>query len=275
MNAAFPLRKAIGQADLWARDLFDQITGRRRAMLPPRRLMYDGPQDPTVFIQNGQEFLRYYLDLCQLQPTESVIEIGSGMGRKALPLTTYLNASGSYLGYEINQTGVEWCNNEIAARYPNFRFKHIDVFNGRYNSNGRYTASDYKFPAADGEADLIVLASVFTHMFLDDVSHYLNEISRMLSPSGGRCFISYFVLDEEAREQIKQGNSTLRFQHSQGGCYVEYPERPEDAVAYSKETLTKLYEQSGLRIQEFYGGTWCSRKNSLSYQDLVLAVKGN
>lgn len=273
MKLASRFPNIVGHADLWARDLYDQIRGRRQPMVPPRRLMYDGPQDADIFVQNGHEFLGYYVDLCHLQPTESVIEIGSGMGRKALPLTSYLDNQGQYLGYEINQAGVRWCRQEISKRYPNFRFEHIDVFNGRYNPEGTFAAHEYTFPTDDGTADLIVLASVFTHMFLNDVSHYLHEISRMLSSTGGRCFISTFILDDEARAGIEGGAGSLRFPYEKDGCYVKDIERPEDAVAYPIETVTKLYEQSGLRIQQIYGGSWCGRANPLSYQDLILAVK--
>lgn len=242
-------------------------------MIPPRCLMYDGPQDPAIFVANGEEFLRYYQDLCQLKPHEAVVEIGSGMGRKALPLTSYLSPQGSYLGFEINPTGVMWCRKEITTRYPHFRFEHIDVYNGRYNPKGTHSPSEYSFPAANESADFIVLASVFTHMFFADVSRYLGEVSRLLNESSGRCLISYFILNEETRRHIAAGESALTFSYAQNGCYIERKSQPEDAVAFAEDDLRELYAQHGLRIAEIYRGSWCGRNDFLSYQDLILAEK--
>ncbi|MBV7332480.1 class I SAM-dependent methyltransferase [Chloroflexi bacterium TSY] len=132
------------------------------------------------------------------------------MGRKTIPLTGYLNQNGSYLGLEINPVGVNWCQNEISTRHPNFRFQQIDVFNGRYHPTGQHQASDYTFPFADGSYDFIVLASVFTHMFPDGVSRYLSEIQRLLDSSGGRCLISFFLLNEEAEMHIQRSDSLSR-----------------------------------------------------------------
>lgn len=262
-----------GQLVLWLRDLLDALLGRRQPMVPPRRLMYDGPQDKKTFVENGREFLHHYVELCELQPSERVIEIGSGMGRKAVPLTSYLSNRGSYLGFEINQAGVEWCQREISSRFPNFRFEHVDVFNGRYNPRGALTAREVRFPVPDGDADLIVLASVFTHMFFEDVAHYLMEIARLLEPKRGRCLISYFLLGDAARRKIADGHSSLTFQYERQGCYVERLDRPEDAVAYEEAKMIELYEKSGLRIVRRCRGSWAGWADSRSYQDLILAKK--
>lgn len=273
MNSITQIHPSIAKLSLWTHDVADLILGRRQPMIPPRHLMYDGPQDPAIFAENGREFFGYYQEICQLQPHEAVVEIGSGMGRKAIPLTSYLNQEGSYLGFEINSAGVEWCQKEITARHPNFRFEHIDVYNGRYNPSGTHYPSDYSFPAADESADFIVLASVFTHMFYADVSRYLSEISRLLNQSTGRCLISYFILNDETKSHIDAGESGLTFSFAQDGCYIERQSQPEDAVAYAEEDLSELYHQHGLKIVEIYRGSWCGRSEFLSYQDLILAEK--
>lgn len=262
----------IDQVQLWTKDTFDSISDNRSPMIPPRRKMYDGPQDPAIFVQNGQEFLNYYLELCGLKANESIIEIGSGMGRKAIPLTGYLSDSGSYIGFEINQDGVNWCQQEITTRYPNFRFEQIDVYNGRYNPQGSYMASRYTFPQPDHSADFVVLASVFTHMFIEDIAHYLAEIQRMLKPASGRCLISYFILNDAVRQLINEGASGLTFQYQRDGYSIERAARPEDAVAYEEKLIQDLYTECGLKIIKTYHGSWCGRSDFVSYQDLVLAV---
>ena len=49
---------------------------------------------------------------------------------------------------------------------------------------------------------------------------------------------------------------------------------PERAIAYSEESVEKLFEKNGLTIsQPIHYGSWCDRKISLSYQDIVVAEK--
>ncbi|MBV7332481.1 hypothetical protein KFU94_30485 [Chloroflexi bacterium TSY] len=68
------------EAKLGVFDLFDTILRRRPPMVPPRRMMYDGPRDPRIYRVNGEEFLRYYIDLCHLRQDERILDIGSGLG---------------------------------------------------------------------------------------------------------------------------------------------------------------------------------------------------
>ena len=48
-------------------DALDWLLGRRDPLTPPTRLMYDGPRGVNAFRQNGQEFLRHYIELCGLK----------------------------------------------------------------------------------------------------------------------------------------------------------------------------------------------------------------
>src|SRR5262245_17098759 len=127
------LHAGVEEATLWTKDLLDQVLGRREPLIPPRRLMFDGPRDVAIFKKNGAEFMRYYLDLCGLCPNEAVLDVGCGMGRKTIPLTTYLSGDGHYEGLDVNRAGIEWCQREIATRFPIFHFQQIDVHSERYN----------------------------------------------------------------------------------------------------------------------------------------------
>src|SRR5205085_6486747 len=48
------------------------------------------------FRATGAEFLRYFIELGGLRPTEHVLDVGCGVGRMAVPLTGYLDAGGRY-----------------------------------------------------------------------------------------------------------------------------------------------------------------------------------
>jgi hypothetical protein len=48
---------------------------------------------------------------------------------------------------------------------------------------------------------------------------------------------------------------------------------PEYAVAFDQEWVEEVYPRIGLSIGRLDYGSWYGRKGSLSYQDLVLAVR--
>lgn len=263
----------LGETILWTKDLFDSTLGRRPPMIPPRRLMYDGPRDVAIFQANGAEFMRYYLDLAKLRPDEAVLDVGCGLGRKTIPLTRYLSQAGRYDGLDVNRVGVEWCQREITTRFPNFHFQQIDVHSERYNPTGGQTAADYRFPFDDASFDFVVMGSVFTHMFPDGVARYLAETARVLKPATGRCLISYFLLNAESAARLADPKSAFHFSIQRQNHAIERAERPEDAVAYDENWLRQLYAECGLTIERIDYGAWCGRPDYLSFQDLVLAHK--
>ena len=270
------LRPLAAEATFAAKDALDALLRRRPPLVPPRRLMFDGPRDPALFVQNGREFLQHYIELCDLQPHERVLDIGSGIGRKAVPLIDFLDERGSYTGFDINRTGVAWCRERIGSRHPNFTFQHIDVYNGRYNPSGTTEPSAYTFPLDSAQFDFVVLTSVFTHMFPPEVAQYLREVGRLLRP-GGRALISFFLRNAESAALIERGQSSLHFPHerkSASGAYaIERESVPEDAVAFDEALVRRFYDESGLNIRTIHYGTWCGRAEGVSYQDLVVAHK--
>ena len=139
---------------LWSPlDAYDRIVGRSDALTPPRRLIgFVGGGD---YRGTGREFFRYFITLADLKPNERVLDIGSGNGRMATPLTWYLSSEGSYDGFDIVSEGVEWCSRHITPRFPNFRFKHADIFNAAYNRFGTMQAHEFRFPYGDEPLTLL------------------------------------------------------------------------------------------------------------------------
>ena len=72
---------------------------------------------------------------------------------------------------------------EHRAAPPGFRFPSRTSTTAS-TTRAETKASEYTFPYEDGEFDVVVLTSVFTHMLPDDVAHYLDEIARVLKPGG-------------------------------------------------------------------------------------------
>ena len=100
---------------------------------------------PERFREVGEEFLGYFVDLCGLRPDERVLDVGSGVGRIALPLAGYLE-SGTYEGFDVIAASVRWCQENITPRHPNFVFQHADVYNGSYNPTGTIAGRRLRVP---------------------------------------------------------------------------------------------------------------------------------
>ena len=98
---------------------------------------------------------------------------------------------------------IEWAQQSISTKFPNFMFRKADIFNKCYNPNGAFKAVDFRFPYEEESFDLIFLTSVFTHMQGAEVRHYLDEIRRALRP-GGKCLTTCFLLNGESEGLISK-----------------------------------------------------------------------
>jgi SAM-dependent methyltransferase len=218
----------------------------------------------------GQEFLGYFTDLCELQPSDHVLDVGCGIGRMAVPLGGYLDPTGRYEGFDTVNEGIAWCTEHISNRYPNFNFIHADIYNRRYNPGGRIRSTDFVFPYEDESFDFVFATSVFTHMLPAEVEHYLMEISRVLRPAG-RTLITFLLLNKEALQLCETGHSGLTLPYDQGVYRIAREDIPEAVVAYQEDFVRQAYEKSGLRNATVHYGRWCGRGSFLSYQDTVVS----
>lgn len=234
------------------------------------KLLIGGSQD---FESMGSLFLNWFKELGGLQPNERVLDVGCGIGRMAIPLTRYLNADGSYEGLDIVREGIDWCKRNIEPRYPNFNFQLADIFNKSYNSGGRLAANKYKFPFQNESFDFVFLTSVFTHMLPDDVQNYLRETARVLK-HGGRCFITFFLWNEESAGLIHSGKSMFDFRHAISMYHLVDIDLPESAICYDESFVCDLFGTCGLGDNlKIHYGEWCGRTHYVDGQDIVVACK--
>ncbi len=250
-------------------DFWEGLSGKRDALTPPRGMIYTGSGD---FRAQGNKLLQYFIEDAGLKPDHDVLDIGSGIGRIAVPLTTYLNASGSYHGFDVVETGVSWCQQNISKRHANFVFQYIELENDLYRSEGANAAS-FVFPYEDNSFDFVVLSSVFTHMLPEEVANYLKEIGRVLRP-GGCCFATFFVWNE-ASAKVDQRNPTFAFPHDYGHYRLMDDRVASANVAFDESYLHQLITSAKLKLEQTFYGYWSKgiRGESKDFQDILLLRK--
>ena len=95
-------------------------------------------------------------------------------------------------GFDILASAINWCSENITPNIPIFVFDTPTCIIHTYNPQGKYKASEYKFPYNAETFDFVQLGSLFTHLVPESVDHYLAEIARVLKPSG-ICIITYYL----------------------------------------------------------------------------------
>jgi len=266
-----PIKPPLHSLFFTLADLVDALPVNRDRTAPPAYLRkYIGEGD---YHEIGQRFLRYHIEIAKLRPDEKVLDVGCGIGRMAAALTGYLNDEGRYDGFDVVKRGIIWCRRHIGRKHPNFRFAHSDVYNKAFNPGGKSTAAEYQFPYSDASFDYVFLYSVFTHMITRDLVNYTKEIARVLKP-GGRCLITYFLLNDESIASIERKTSAFEFKPYSEESRSISQETPEFALAYDEQFIAAQYDQHGLALQRpIHYGSWSKRADFLDFQDIVLAVK--
>ncbi len=233
-------------------------------------MIYTGTGD---FIAAGKRFLSFFQRYAGLQPHHRVLDVGSGIGRMALPLTKYLAQQGSYEGFDIVSSGVQWCNKNINTQYPNFRFRWINLKNDLYSSKGGHAAK-FNFPYQNNDFDLVFLTSVFTHMLPDEVENYMKEISRVLKP-GGNCLATFFVFDNN-NDLAGKHKPYFTFPVDKGYYRLLDPRVKSANVAYEYSWMENhLARNNQLTISSFIPGFWrgIEAGDHNDFQDIVVFQK--
>ena len=226
---------------------------------------------PETWEAIARHHMDAYAKFTPIDPSASVIlEPGSGVGRDAIELTQHLSDEGSYTGLDIIRPSIEWCQQNITTRHPNFRFHHVDVYSQIHNPRGTLKVQDVRLPAGDRSIDRILLQSVFTHMFRQDIIHYLKEFRRVLKPDG-LAFVSLFILDDTARAAIRRTRPSLAFEHRYDDYWISDPNFPEGAVAYPESVIVQMLDSGGMKLaQPIHYGGWSGRENFEYSQDLTV-----
>jgi SAM-dependent methyltransferase len=255
-------------------DAAERLTGRHDPLLPPRRMIFVGSNSiiKSDYHVIGRQLVDLAMQLAELQPDSVILEVGSGTGRIAASLTNVFSPVGRFEGFDIVRAGVDWCQKHITPRFPQFQFRHADLFNAVYNPAGRERAGTYRFPYENATFDVVIATSVLTHMYRADAARYLSEIARVLKP-GGRSFVTHFLWTDECREAVAEGRSAVNFVFPVPDGFTIDETHPEAAIAIDLGAVRTDYENAGLVLDPICVGRWAGRVAGAHFQDIVVARK--
>jgi ubiquinone/menaquinone biosynthesis C-methylase UbiE len=204
-----------------------------------------------------------------LQPHHAVLEIGSGIGRCAMALTHVLT-TGSYVGIDLVDPAVTWCQANITTRYPNFTFAHYDVLDALHNPKGKLAATDVHIESADSSVDRVLIWVALTHMLPQTVQHYFREIRRVLKPDG-LVLASCHLLTEELQQALIDCGAPERFDHQyESGCYVRTLELPTLEVGYTDQRMNEMIDFADLAVKSVEHGSMRNHSSYAPFQDILV-----
>jgi SAM-dependent methyltransferase len=173
--------------------------------LPPveymRLVCGDRPDLEAHFVELATGCARWFKELGLLGPTVTFLDVGCGCGRMARALVG--EALKTYVGFDRHPGMIEWCQREITSQAPHFQFRFFEIksaYAGLDGHRGSIEAGSFHFPFPPDTFDTCLVASVFTHMPIHEVAHYLDELQTVTRP-GGRVFCTVFCAAETPHDQ--------------------------------------------------------------------------
>ncbi len=252
-------------------DIWEEITNKRSKYEPKKGDIFIGSGD---FISQGIHQLELLKKHVQLEPEAVILDIGSGIGRTAVGLTTYLSKQSVYEGFDIIEKGVKWCKDNITKDFPNFNFKHISLHNDLYNYTSE-KAEKFTFPYPDSTFDVVFLFSVFTHMQPEEVQNYLNEISRVLKRKG-KCLSTFFIYRSDNEDFLAFNNSKFIFPIKKDNYRLMDDKVKSANIAFNITKIEEMIKNNDLIIKKNIQGYWSNVEKTSEdndYQDIVVFEK--
>ena len=255
-------------------DFIDKLSGKTNKYVPSRGQIYTGsPANAEEYIKQGMLHLEHLKTHIDLQPNDSVLDIGSGVGRSAIALSTYLNEYGSYDGFDVVKQGVDWCNKGIGEDFSNFNFKYVPIFNDLYNIS-ELKATEFEFPYENASFSKVFSVSLFTHMQIDEIQHYFHEINRVLK-SGGQCFSTFFFYDETDEDYIANLKG-FGFPHKKVDYRLMNENVKSGNITIHKNKIKQMLENANLEFVNIIDGYWKGQNadnSKTEYQDILVFKK--
>lgn len=172
---------------------------------------------------------------------ESVLDFGCGCGRVARQLALAAAPTPSrYIGVDLHEGMIAWCNQHLAPRLPGFTFLHQNVYNPGLNPDPALPRTA-PLPVDAHSVTFLIAVSVFTHLTEPQVEFYLDEVRRVLHPDGVM-YASFFLFEKRYFPMM---------QDFQNALYINVDD-PTNAVILDREWLASQLRGRGLSLRRVY-----------------------
>jgi ubiquinone/menaquinone biosynthesis C-methylase UbiE len=225
--------------------------------------------DQLCFTQNTAREIEFMLDLLNLPPGASILDVGCGTGRHAIELARK--------GFAV--TGLDLSSGMLAqardkARAAKVEIEWIQADAGAFSSDQRFDAviciCEGAFGLLGGGDDAI-----------EHPLSILRNISRSLKPGGKALFTmlsAFKMIRERTPEDVEQGRfdpltmtATTDFSPGEGLPPIRLRER-----AFTPTEITLLFQLAGLAVLNVWGGTagnWGKRTIELDEYEIMVAAR--
>lgn len=241
--------------------------------VPPTHRNFVSPEG-THFIAEGVNLMEILYSY-GLRPEHSLLDVGCGIGRLAIPMTQFMTDEGAYFGLDINLSGIAWCHENLTQKYPNFEFAVINAKNQHYGHQYEYgndTMQTASIPIKpDRRFDAACTFSLFTHLLWPEVDQYFRIVGPLLK-RGAFFLSSLYLMTPAAKQGVAAGTSPFAFDLSQSGpTYTIKGTSYSHAMAHDETTLLTLAKKHGMSLKcaVHYSG-WPTGKPG---QDLLVLQK--
>jgi len=217
--------------------------------LPPRHLRKCGAvfQDDEHFFRSAEQEADRLVTECSLTSESVLMDFGCGAGRLAIGIESIMGHVHKYIGVDVDENALTWAR----KRFPGgmFDFRISNAHNARYNNQG--VRGLVPVPVEDDSCDVVYSYSVFTHMVMADVLHYLREFRRVLKDDGCAFFTAH-TADDVPEVEVNPDNypqPVLSDMRRRGALHC---------VRYRTDVFVGLLKQAGLSVRNT-SGEWHSQ----------------
>ena len=194
-------------------------------------------KDDNYYLESAEKEANRLIDYFQCTQQSRILDVGCGQGRLPIGIFRVIGDI-NYIGIDVDLKSINWCKQYIELKHPFFKFKHLNIYNERYNNNGIKIDGGFCFDVVENSVDIIYLYSVFSHTTEDDMIVYLKDFARILDRAG-KIFFTTFIEDDVPNISINPENYHLK-------C-----SGPLHIVRYNKDYLFSILAEYGYSILNF------------------------
>lgn len=235
-----------------------------------------GGSDPEAVGDACYGILKRYI---ALNGNSRLLDFGCGIGRVLLSILKHEPAIGSIRGLDIMPQVIQFCDENITARFPRATFDLIQGSNDHYDdfikAAGRASPKSREQMLATHASSFTgaYAFSVFTHLEIADFRSLLELLAALLAP-GGELLITAFLLTPYSRRAIEKRECLFPFGETayeqDGKVFIGNPADRLGFIAFDLSLVEQMVFEAGLVITQVEHGSWTGAGFSASLQDVIV-----